>query len=280
MRRSSGFLRDHFGCPRLLYHGTNRQIDRFEVGASRRRAAYFGDGIYFTDSAWQASSYAGDGEGANVIPVYLLLANPFVEGVSPFNGGRALVATELRSDLILKTYEKAGHDGVILTRGWVIAFTPEQIHFAIGSHLSTVAAQAMPASSFDAMLAPAPGRLETLMSSIEVTDYAAGIGTNDAKEARCVILSPDGVPEGGLRVATARSAYLQGDDLCLDAPAGLLVLKSLKPALKEALSKGLPLIAVDPARQLDRRIELVAAPDGAAAPAPRGGLTLPPGFFG
>ncbi|WP_455233430.1 ADP-ribosyltransferase-containing protein [Geopseudomonas aromaticivorans] len=139
MRRSSGILRDEFGCPRVLYHGTNRQIDRFDACASRRRAAYFGDGIYFTDSAWQASSYAGDGEGANVIPVHLSLANPFIEGVSAFNGGRALVATELRSDLILEAYRKAGHDGVILARGWLIAFSPDQIHFAIGSRPSAPA---------------------------------------------------------------------------------------------------------------------------------------------
>ncbi|WP_455233428.1 hypothetical protein [Geopseudomonas aromaticivorans] len=119
------------------------------------------------------------------------------------------------------------------------------------------------------------------MSKIEVTDYAAGVGFNNAKEPRCVILAPGGLPEGGLRVATARSAYLKGDDLYLDAPAGLLVLKALKPSLKEALTKGLPIVAIDPALNIDRRIEVGPAPtDGGAPAASAGGVTLPPGFFG
>ena len=125
---------DANGEPLVVYHGTRTEIVQFDPSAKTKTAKYFGEGIYFTDADYQASGYSGNGDGANVIPVYLSLQNPFIEGVSKFNKGVALDATRMRPDLIKKAYEKAGHDGVILRRGWQIAFRPEQIKSAIGNN--------------------------------------------------------------------------------------------------------------------------------------------------
>jgi Large polyvalent protein associated domain 39/ADP-Ribosyltransferase in polyvalent proteins len=123
---------DAQGKPLVVYHGTAADFSAFNKDQGGR-AQYFGDGIYLTSDKNQASMYAGRGEGSNVMPVYAALKNPFIEGVSKFNGGKTLVATELRKDLIQKRYEKAGFDGVILQRGWVVAFRPEQIKSATGN---------------------------------------------------------------------------------------------------------------------------------------------------
>lgn len=120
------------GSPMVVYHGTKSDFSTFNQDQGRH-AQYFGDGIYLTDDAGQAASYAGQESGANVMPVYASLKNPFIEGESRFNRGKAFVATELRKDLIQKRYEKAGFDGVVLKRGWVIAFRPEQIKSATGN---------------------------------------------------------------------------------------------------------------------------------------------------
>jgi hypothetical protein len=116
---------DDAGEPRVLYHGTNAEFDAFDPSAKTKTAKYFGDGFYFSDRKFDAESYAKS--GGRVVETYLSLQNPFIEGVSTFNGGRALEASGLRPDLIKDAYKKAGFDGVILQRGWVIAFDPKQI---------------------------------------------------------------------------------------------------------------------------------------------------------
>ena len=83
------------GEPVMFYHGTDRDITNFDVDARRRIDAgmgaeftdtgWFGKGIYLTPSAYAASGYAGKKEGANVMPVYASMRNPFeVRGL----GGR------------------------------------------------------------------------------------------------------------------------------------------------------------------------------------------------
>ena len=70
---------DEDGEPLVVYHGTTKDIDQFKISEKAHRAGN-PDGFYFTIDPKEASKYSDKGEGANVLPVYLQLVNPFLEG--------------------------------------------------------------------------------------------------------------------------------------------------------------------------------------------------------
>jgi len=70
---------DEDGKPLVVYHGTTKDIDQFKLSEKAHRAGN-PDGFYFTTDPKEASKYSDKGEGANVLPVYLQLVNPFLAG--------------------------------------------------------------------------------------------------------------------------------------------------------------------------------------------------------
>ena len=68
---------DEDGKPLVVYHGTTKDIDQFKLSEKAHRAGN-PDGFYFTTDPEEASKYSDKGEGANVLPVYLQLVNPFL----------------------------------------------------------------------------------------------------------------------------------------------------------------------------------------------------------
>jgi Large polyvalent protein associated domain 38/ddrB-like ParB superfamily domain/ADP-Ribosyltransferase in polyvalent proteins/Large polyvalent protein-associated domain 1 len=128
------------GQPMVLYHGTTDSFDAFDPNAiGRRDSGFYGRGFYFTDSPWLASRYVGGSskggtvrEGANVLPVYLHMVNPF------YTSEESLTADEIAA------IKQANHDGIIAApdnmstpdgsspREFVV-FRPEQIKSAIGN---------------------------------------------------------------------------------------------------------------------------------------------------
>jgi hypothetical protein len=71
---------DAKGRPLVVYHGTNQSFDTFDP--ERAPLTWESDrGLqFFTSSPAEASSYAkGAGEGANVVPAYLVIQNPRIE---------------------------------------------------------------------------------------------------------------------------------------------------------------------------------------------------------
>ena len=122
---------DAEGKPLMVYHGTSADFAIFKPSHGD-----FGDGIYMTSDAAEASDYANNWspttakDGANVMPVYASLQNPYY--TTPED-------RKLDSDVVRKKAEKLGHDGIIRT--WknsdqihVIAFNPTQIKSAIGNN--------------------------------------------------------------------------------------------------------------------------------------------------
>lgn len=65
---------DKDGCPLVVYHGTNRNINIFRKGSS----GYLGRGIYFTDDIAGANHYAERKYSDKVIPVYIRMENPLI----------------------------------------------------------------------------------------------------------------------------------------------------------------------------------------------------------
>lgn len=55
------------GSPMVLYHGTQNNFEAFRTS---KTGAMGGPGVYLGDSPEVANNYAGDGAGANVVPVY------------------------------------------------------------------------------------------------------------------------------------------------------------------------------------------------------------------
>lgn len=105
---------DEQGRPLVAFHGTKAQFTEF----NKTRSGEFGSAIYATDSAREASEY-GDGKGwggpsgTHVMPIYVKLTKPYMQGVDQFwkdfgrnDGDKAAIA---RAQL-------AGFDGVIAKR--------------------------------------------------------------------------------------------------------------------------------------------------------------------
>ena len=67
---------DADGQPKKMFHGTSFDFGSFDTG-NKKNGAVLGYGAYFTDDPDRAAAYAGKGDGANTIPVYLSAKNPF-----------------------------------------------------------------------------------------------------------------------------------------------------------------------------------------------------------
>lgn len=66
---------DDSGAPLVVYHGTNADISTFNVEGQGKTS---GAGVFFSDNAQVANTYALQRDGANVAPVYLNLKTPMV----------------------------------------------------------------------------------------------------------------------------------------------------------------------------------------------------------
>lgn len=136
---------DDKGEPIRLYHGTTKSFDQFDPTAKGVEHGWYGDGIYFTASDELGSEYARYGQndkdfpsGANVMPVYLAIKNPYV-----WPQERPAALDRAQSAAVRKELQAAGYDGVIApnyydeskaAKMWeVVAFHPEQIKSAIGN---------------------------------------------------------------------------------------------------------------------------------------------------
>jgi hypothetical protein len=112
---------DRDGNPLVVYHGTTNDFTEFNT---RRR------GAFFSSSPEGASAYSGGDIGANVVPAYLSITNPYMGHV----GHRGPEISE-----VIAAAKRAGHDGAFVTyddfpgETAYVAFRPEQIKSAIGN---------------------------------------------------------------------------------------------------------------------------------------------------
>lgn len=87
---------DAQGAPLVVYHGTDRSFDTFSLNFRNENQGndQFGPGYYTTTSATGAGGYA-NGEGANILPLYISLQNPIDLDTPGFD--RAIVEQLLRA---------------------------------------------------------------------------------------------------------------------------------------------------------------------------------------
>jgi hypothetical protein len=89
---------DENGEPLVVYRGTRINVSKFDTT----------NGVYFTDNTRAANIYAGETEGANVIPAYLSIANPYTAK----SYGDIGVFTKEK----IERLKKQGFDGAVFTQ--------------------------------------------------------------------------------------------------------------------------------------------------------------------
>lgn len=121
----NSMLVDEDGSPLVIYHGTADNINEFDFNhPNRKDTGWLGTGVYTTDSPILAKMYADqkaqrkrtagmqDGTGANIMPLYARLENPYMATLADKeqirSGGRK-AADAFREKLIAE-----GYDGVIM----------------------------------------------------------------------------------------------------------------------------------------------------------------------
>ena len=117
---------DDEGLPLVVYHGTSKSFDAF--GKSKIESE---GGFFFSSSPDHASEYVEQQLGANVIPAYLKIENPYTVSSDDWNYGRGLSPEEAATK---------GYDGYKITDqlggDTYIAFEATQIKSAIGNRRS------------------------------------------------------------------------------------------------------------------------------------------------
>ena len=139
---------DAQGKPLVVYHGTKSDFSEFDPS---RAGQNFDDqderGMLFSSSQVEPNLMA-DGDGGNVMPVYLSMQNPLVvtfpaaKAISRFGSVSATAWYDNNKREILGQADAGNHDGIIITppeyKGYqgastYVAFDPEQIKSAIGN---------------------------------------------------------------------------------------------------------------------------------------------------
>jgi hypothetical protein len=125
------------GRPLVVYHGTREDFSKFSIElAGENAGSDWGDGFYFTDKPDAAAGYA-DGEGGNVMPVYLNIRNPATNEVMLSPEVQDALDDGMGFTTVQEKLEGMGHDGIVFDHKGVgrefIVFRPEQIKSAIGN---------------------------------------------------------------------------------------------------------------------------------------------------
>lgn len=142
---ASGFARwfgaskivDALGNPLVVYHGTEKDFSAFDLGRAGAVTdwGYYGKGLYFTANPDTAGAYAADSTGANIMPVYLSVKNPYV-----WPENRPTANSRPESEAITKELQAAGYDGIVIPYGKgdvrnleIVVFGPTQVKSATGN---------------------------------------------------------------------------------------------------------------------------------------------------
>ncbi|MBB76647.1 MAG: hypothetical protein CMJ75_19240 [Planctomycetaceae bacterium] len=125
--------------PIRLYHGTSDDITAFDLNhPNRKDTGWLGTGVYLTDKADMANTYANIKGGAaepNVMPLYGRLENPYMATLA--DKKRLMALGRQTADNFTKELQRLGHDGVILEFKDVreiVIFDPAGVKSAIGNN--------------------------------------------------------------------------------------------------------------------------------------------------
>lgn len=119
------------GKPLMVFHGTKKAFDEFDIQASTNIGKQEGEGFYFTARKGLANKFA-EGEGGNIRPVYLNIKKPFdITSEKADKKLKAIIhSKEYTPQQKTQSVKDAGYDGIVMRHEdgdtWV-AFDKEQI---------------------------------------------------------------------------------------------------------------------------------------------------------
>lgn len=130
----AGKIVDQEGKPTVVYHGTTREITRFER-APGVNGQIWGSGYYLTRDPKYASTFAKDyskpvaeeATGGNVMPLYVALQNPLTDAQELTDIKREVGGD---ADAITAEVKARGYDGIDVSiggRNIIVAFDPTDI---------------------------------------------------------------------------------------------------------------------------------------------------------
>ena len=109
------------GNPLVAYHATTADITAFDLDhPNRKDAGWLGYGVYLTDSTIVANAIADKKAGANVMPFYVNLKNPYRATLEEKNRiqriqlSKGMVAARKASREWTEKLQSQGYDGVVL----------------------------------------------------------------------------------------------------------------------------------------------------------------------
>jgi hypothetical protein len=230
---------DAEGKPLRVYHGTGVDVAEFRIGEATNAQA-FGKGIYFTDNADYADSFAY-GEQPNIVPAYVSLKNPLIVETRTPEFAKAFPAGESPEQTTAQI-QAAGHDGIIIRsegrkRGQysqeIVAFDPAQVKSAIGN------------TRFDptsGSLTDSPYATWTEQVNAAIREMRAAAEEARPKRAPAVEIDPKGgTPEQFARFAEATKATEPADVTAAAAPARLDAIRAQYPDLMVQMDGGAPM---------------------------------------
>lgn len=133
-----GPLFDMEGRPKVLYHGTNADIEAFDLNhPDKWDNGWLGKGVYLSNDPDMANFYATQKGGAsNVMPVYAALSNPYQ--FTADQKRKLSRASKEVVDSFTKGAIAKGYDGGILDHGngtfEVVVFDPSAVKSATGNN--------------------------------------------------------------------------------------------------------------------------------------------------
>lgn len=98
---------DHDGKPVVVYHGTRANVNKFDINKIIPQKGV--SGFWFTNDSSIAGRHATDGEGANVLPVYLNIKNP-----APFEKVSGIAGSSPTHEAFVDALKAQGYDGVVM----------------------------------------------------------------------------------------------------------------------------------------------------------------------
>lgn len=130
---------DNEGTPLVVYHGTTADVTAFsdEFFGEGHGASDWGDGFYFTNNPKAANTYA-EGQGGNVMPVYLSIKNPADRKVMMSAKVQAALDDDMGFTDVAEVLAGLGYDGIVIDHKGgdkeYIVFKPTQVKSAIGNN--------------------------------------------------------------------------------------------------------------------------------------------------
>lgn len=130
---------DNEGTPLVVYHGTTADVTAFsdEFFGEGHGASDWGDGFYFTNNPKAANTYA-EGQGGNVMPVYLSIKNPADRKVMMSAKVQAALEDDMGFTDVAEVLAGLGYDGIVIDHKGgdkeYIVFKPTQVKSAIGNN--------------------------------------------------------------------------------------------------------------------------------------------------